>query len=44
MQKIEDASLARRLRDKVNSFNVQSAVVVAGVTALFVVLPELVSL
>lgn len=43
MQKIEDASLASRLRAKVNAFNLKSAVVVGSATLLFVVVPELVS-
>ena len=43
MQKIEDASLASRLRAKVNAFNLKSAFVVGSATLLFVVVPELLS-
>ena len=41
MQQIEDESLARRLRDKVNDFNLDSVKVSVAVAALFVVVPEI---
>jgi len=41
MQRIEDQSLASRLRAKVNEFTARSAAVVGAATLLFVALPEL---
>lgn len=41
LQRIEDAALAARLRDKVNAFNARTAAAVGLATLLFVALPEL---
>ena len=41
LQPIGDASLASRLRDKVNAFNLKTAGAVAAATLLFVAVPEL---
>lgn len=39
LREIEDASLARAIREKVNDFNLKSAIAVAVITALYVALP-----
>ena len=41
LQQIEDATLAAKLRAKVNAFNLQSAKVVGVLVLLFVIVPEL---
>jgi len=43
IQRIESAELAARLRQKVTSFNIAGALQALAITALFVVLPELIN-
>jgi len=39
LREIEDRSVARKLRDKVNDFNVKSNVAVAAITAAYCAIP-----
>ncbi len=39
VREIEDASVKRAIRDKVNAFNAKSAVAVAVITAMYAALP-----
>ena len=39
LREIEDKSVARKLRDKVNDFNVKSNVAVAAITAAYCAIP-----
>jgi hypothetical protein len=39
VRKIEDASVRRAIRDRVNAFNAKSAVAVGVITAMYAALP-----
>ena len=39
LQTIEDKTIAQRIRDKVNDFNVKSNVAVAAITAAYCAIP-----
>ena len=43
IQPVESSDLAAQLRDKVNAFNARGALKAFAITALFVVIPELVA-
>lgn len=39
MQKIEDETIAQKIRDKVNDFNAKSAIIVFAITTAYCALP-----